>query len=129
MASSRRTWVGSIVIDCKNFDAMIEFWQAALGYRIRPPRESDWVLLFDPENAGPNLAFQKDPKGPGAIYWFHLDLYSSHPETEVKRLVKLGAKVTQPARPDTDYTTLADPDGNPFDVIDARRFSFGQRHD
>jgi hypothetical protein len=31
------------------------------------------------------------------------------------------------AREDRDFVTLADPDGNPFDVVNARGFAFGQR--
>jgi len=33
----------------------------------------------------------------------------------------------QPAREGFDYVTLADPDGNPFDIVEARGFKFGQR--
>ncbi len=122
-----KIWVGSVVIDCKNFPEMIRFWKAALGYEQRLPSDDDWVLLYDPDKQGPNLAFQKDPVGPGPTYWDHLDLYSSDPEGEVRRLQSLGAEVIQPAREGFDYVTLADPDGNPFDVIDTRRFKFGQR--
>jgi catechol 2,3-dioxygenase-like lactoylglutathione lyase family enzyme len=127
MAEPGKLWIGSIVIDCKNFDRMVSFWKAALGYEfVRPPSE-DWALLFDPHHKGPNLAFQKDPDGPGPVYWFHFDLYSSDPEAEVERLCQLGATVRQPAREGFDYVTLADPDGNPFDLVEARGFSFGQR--
>jgi catechol 2,3-dioxygenase-like lactoylglutathione lyase family enzyme len=122
-----KLWVGSIVIDCKNWERMIAFWKEALGYELRRPPDDDWALLYDPHRQGPNLAFQKDPQRPGSPYWFHLDLYSSDPESEVERLQKLGATMQQAARAGFDYVTLADPDGNPFDVIEARRFKFGQR--
>lgn len=127
MREPGRIWVGSIVIDCRKFDEMIAFWKAALGYEFREPPSEDWALLYDPHGAGPNLSFQKDPHGPGEVYWFHLDLYSSDPEAEVQRLLQLGASMRQPAREGSDYVTLADPDGNPFDVIETRRFKFGQR--
>jgi len=127
MALARTVWVGSIVIDCKNWKEMLAFWGAALGYELREPPSDDWAVLHDPENVGPNLSLQKDPVGPTGVYWTHLDLYSSDPEAEVRRLVALGARVIQPARPDHDYVTLTDPDGNPFDVIDTRDFRFGQR--
>jgi catechol 2,3-dioxygenase-like lactoylglutathione lyase family enzyme len=129
MTEPRTVWVGSIVVDCKNWERMVEFWRAALGYEFVRPPSGDWALLHDPEGTGPNLAFQKDPAGPGSTYWFHLDLYSSEPEAEVARLTRLGAVVTQPARTDTDYVTLTDPDGNPFDLVDARGYRFGQRTD
>ena len=117
------------MIDCKKFDEMIAFWKAALGYELRSHNSEDWVLLYDPRDSGPNLAFAKDPDGPGEVYWFHLDLYSSDPKGEVERLLKLGATMVQPAEEGKDYVTLADPDGNPFDVIDttSRGFKFGQR--
>lgn len=120
-------WIGSIVIDCKKFDEMIEFWKAALGYELRRPPTEDWALLCDPSGSGPNIGLQKDPNGPGEVYWFHFDLYSSDPEGEVERLLRLGATMKQQARKDFDYVTLADPDGNPFDVVEARGFKFGQR--
>jgi catechol 2,3-dioxygenase-like lactoylglutathione lyase family enzyme len=122
-----KTWIGSIVIDCKNWDRMIEFWKATLGYEFVRPKSEDWALLYDPQGKGPNLAFQKDPDGPGQVYWFHFDLYSSDPQNEVRRLLSLGATLVQPAREGLDYATLADPDGNPFDVVDARDLPFGQR--
>ena len=127
MAEPGKLWIGSIVIDCKKFDEMIRFWKAALGYELRRPPSEDWALLYDPNRSGPNIAFQRDPDGPGEVYWFHFDLYSSDPEGEVKRLLQLGATMRQPAKKGFDYVTLADPDGNPFDVVEARGFKFGQR--
>jgi len=127
MASPGKLWIGSIVVDCKKFDEMIAFWKAALGYELRRPPSEDWALLYDPNGSGPNVAFQKDPSEPGQVYWYHFDLYSSDPEGEVQRLLRLGATMRQPAQKEFDYVTLADPDGNPFDVVEARGFRFGQR--
>lgn len=127
MAKPGKTWIGSIVIDCRKFDEMIAFWKAALGYELREPPSDGWAVLFDPHGKGPNLSFQKDPDGPGETYWFHFDLYSSDPEGELDRLTRLGAKIVQPARSGFDYVTLSDPDGNVFDVVETRGFRFGQR--
>jgi catechol 2,3-dioxygenase-like lactoylglutathione lyase family enzyme len=127
MSVSGKLWVGSIVVECKEFDRMIEFWCKALGYEVREPPSADWVVLVDSEGMGPNISFQKVPDGPGDDYRFHFDLYSSDPEGEVQRLLTLGATMREPARPDRDFVTLGDPDGNPFDVIDTRGFMFGQR--
>jgi catechol 2,3-dioxygenase-like lactoylglutathione lyase family enzyme len=127
MGGPGKLWVGSVVIDCKNWELMIAFWKAALGYEFCYPPSEDWALLYDPHQKGPNLSFQKDPDGPTSTYWFHFDLYSSEPDSEVQRLLTLGAKMIQPAKEGSDYVTLADPDGNPFDVIETRGFDFGQR--
>ncbi len=122
-------WVGSVVLDCRRWESMIAFWKEALGYEFARPPTQDWALLIDPRGAGPNLALQKDPEGPGAGYWFHIDLYAPDLDAEVRRLVDLGATVLQPAREGADYVTLADPDGNPFDVVATPGFRFGQRTD
>lgn len=106
---------------------MVAFWKAVLGYELREPPSEGWAVLYDPTGSGPNVSFQRDPEGPGEVYWFHLDLYSSDPEREVERLVQLGATMRQPAKEGSDYVTLVDPDGNPFDVISKKGYSFGQR--
>jgi hypothetical protein len=36
-----KLWVGSIVIDCKNWERMIAFWKEALGYELRRPPDDD----------------------------------------------------------------------------------------
>lgn len=127
MTEPGKTWVGSVVIDCSRFDEMVAFWKEALGYDQRGPRDEGWTLLYDPHGSGPNLAFRKEPGLPGPLWWFHLDLYSSDSAEEVARLVRLGAKVREPAQPGRDFVTLADPDGNPFDVVDVKGYKFGQR--
>lgn len=106
---------------------MMAFWKAALGYEAREPPSEDWVVLHDPRGQGPNISLQKVAEGPGADYRFHFDLYSSEPEAEVGRLLGLGASLREPAQEGRDFVTLADPDGNPFDVVETRGFRFGQR--
>ena len=120
-------WLGSIVIDCTDFPRMVAFWQGALRYVPRDPPESDRVILKDPAGFGPNIALHRTKEQPLDDYRLHLDLYSFDPHAEVKRLVELGAQVRRPARPGEDFITLADPDGNLFDVIDKKGWAFGRR--
>jgi catechol 2,3-dioxygenase-like lactoylglutathione lyase family enzyme len=127
MARPPNLWVGSIVMECKDFPGMIDFWRQVLGYECVRPPTADWVILYDPRRKGPNISLQKVGRGPDKNYRYHYDLYSGDPRAEVRRLLALGAKMRAPARKGRDFVTLADPDGNPFDVIDKRGFSFGQR--
>lgn len=106
---------------------MMTFWNAALGYESREPPTEDWVILSDPTGTGPNISLQKVDEGPTEDYRFHFDLYSSDIEGEVERLLRLGALLKEPKQPDRDFVTLLDPDGNPFDVVDVRGWSFGRR--
>lgn len=109
--------IGSIVIDCDHFEAVSTFWQAALGYEPLRPAADGWVILRDPTGRGPNVSVNLSSEGPLEPYRLHLDLYAEDAAKEVVRLVGLGARVVTPARPDTDFTVLADPDGHLFCVV------------
>jgi len=122
-----RSWIGSIVVDCTDLPAMLAFWQAALHYVPRDPPEPDGVVLMDPAGHGPNLSLYRTDESPLRDYRLHLDLYSSELEREVDRLLRLGATRGPPAPPGGDFVTLRDPDGNVFDVIDNRGWTYGQR--
>ncbi len=106
---------------------MIAFWQEALHYVPRDPPEPDGVVLKDPGSRGPNLSLNLTPERPLGDYRIHLDLYSSAREEEVQRLIRLGAKLKKAAEMGYDFVTLADPDGNLFDVIDKKGWEFGRR--
>lgn len=122
-----KIWVGSIVVDCSDLPRMMAFWQEVLHYVPRDPPEADGVVLKDPEGRGPNLALSRTSEGHLEDYRIHLDLYSSDPEREVERLLRLGATMHRRAEEGNDFVTLADPDGNLFDVIDKKGWSLGQR--
>ena len=122
----RTIWIGSFVVDCTDLPRMIAFWQEALHYVPRDPPEADGVVLKDPEGLGPNLSLNRTSEGPLDDYRLHLDLYSSDPGREVRRLLRLGATLVRPAEKGHDFVTLADPDGNLFDVIDKKGWSTGR---
>ncbi len=109
--------VGSIVIDCDDFDRMMNFWKEALHYTYREPPTNGWIILRDPNGRGPNVSINRTSEGHLDQYRLHLDLYTDDQEGEVKRLIALGATLRVPARPGADFVELADPDGNPFCVV------------
>jgi catechol 2,3-dioxygenase-like lactoylglutathione lyase family enzyme len=110
--------IGSIVIHCHNFDRMVAFWEAALGYVQRAPVNGGWVVLRDPRGHGPNLSFQARDHPRRARSWLHLDLYTDAQDEEVQRLLGLGARrYPWRYRPGADFVVLEDPDGNLFCVV------------
>ena len=110
--------LGSVVIDCLNFDKMLAFWQEALHYVPREPAAGGWVALCDPEGRSPNISLNHVPKRLMGRNWLHFDLYTSDREGEVKRLLMLGAiRHRQTYEPDEDFRVLEDPDGNLFCVV------------
>ena len=110
--------IGSIVIDCNEFDKMLAFWQEALHYVPREPAKDGWVVLRDPEGRNPNVSLNQDPERPLGRNRLHLDLYTDNREDEVKRLLKIGAtRHPQTYEPGDDFRVLEDPDGNLFCVV------------
>ena len=111
--------IGSIVITCYEFDKMLAFWKEALHYVTRGPPEGGFVILRDPKRKGPNISLDKHPeKRSGKRSRLHLDLYTHDQESEVERLVRLGAtRYPWRYKPNDDFVVLEDPDGNLFCVI------------
>ncbi|MDF3147374.1 MULTISPECIES: VOC family protein [unclassified Streptomyces] len=122
-----------IVIDCARPAATARFWAAALdGYTVAPyddaelarlraqgiaDPEDDPTVLVEPRGGGPRLWCQLVPEPKRVKNRLHLDLVSADPETEIGRLVTLGASVQ--ARHE-DHDVLADPEGNEFCLFTLR---------
>ena len=114
--------IGSIVIDCFDFDRMMAFWQEALHYVPKYPPQKGWVILRDPEGRGPNVSLNHDPERLSGRNWLHFDLYTSRQKEEIERLLKLGAKRhRQNYDPGDDFRVLEDPDGNLFCIVDTSK--------
>lgn len=111
--------IGSIVMRCYEFDRMLAFWTAALGYVADRPSDGGFVILKDPAGTGPNVSLDRSPtRREGRRGWIHLDLYAVDQAAEVQRLEELGA-VRYPWRYEAgaDYVVLADPEDNLFCVV------------
>jgi catechol 2,3-dioxygenase-like lactoylglutathione lyase family enzyme len=111
--------IGSVVIDCNDFDKMRSFWQEALRYVPREPPEEGWAVLKDPHGANVNVSIQQVPEGRAGKNRLHLDLYTDDQGAEVERLLHIGA-TRHPRTPEAgeDFIVLEDPEGNLFCVID-----------
>ena len=109
-----------ITINTLDRDRAVEFWCAALGYRLRYHRGS-YAVLAPSTGAGPQVVVQAvDPASVGAG-GVHFDLRVADPAATVARLLELGAR----RRADVEdagrrWTVLTDPDGNPFCVCPSR---------
>jgi hypothetical protein len=102
--------VGSVVIDCNDFERMFAFWREALGYVLRDEPDPDWVVLRDPWGTGVNVSLQVVPEPRVGKNRLHLDLYTYDRDAEVDRLLGLGAsRHPRTPEPDEDFIVLADP--------------------
>jgi catechol 2,3-dioxygenase-like lactoylglutathione lyase family enzyme len=112
--------VGSVVIDCNDFERMVAFWREALHHVAKSPPSDDWVILADPGGRGVNVSLQLVPEHRVGKNRLHFDLYAEDREGEVERLLGIGATVhPRTPEPGEDFVVLADPEGNLFCVIDA----------
>jgi hypothetical protein len=111
--------IGSVVIDCNDFDTMSAFWQEALHYVPREPAKDDWVVLRDPDGINVNVSLQQVPEKRIGKNRLHFDLYTDDQEGEVERLLGIGAtRHPRTPEPDEDFIVLEDPEGNLFCVVD-----------
>jgi Glyoxalase-like domain len=107
-----------VVIDCAEHGAVVDFWEAALGYERRPVNDQ-YVALVPPapELGHPPILFQKVPEPKIAKNRVHLDFRSEDMAAEVERLVSLGARsVAERSLGSLTWTVMVDPEGNEFCV-------------
>jgi catechol 2,3-dioxygenase-like lactoylglutathione lyase family enzyme len=114
--------VGSIVMNCTDYERMRSFWEQVLGYSPRPGADPGskphrFSVLRDPSGKGPNVSIDEGEPERGQL---HLDLYSMDHDGDVARMLSLGATLYRTREPGEDFTVLADPEGNLFCIVDAR---------
>jgi hypothetical protein len=124
--------LADLVFDSPRPAVAARFWAAALdGYRVAPydqaeldrlrqqgitDVEDDPSVLVEPLGGGPRVWFQLVPEAKTAKNRMHPDLFAADLETEVSRLIGIGASVTSRY---PDHVVLADPDGNEFCLFPA----------
>jgi predicted enzyme related to lactoylglutathione lyase len=110
----------AVTLDCADAAELGRFWARALDRELDPGANSDFasIGLHEAAHGESRWAFAKVPEPKTAKNRMHPDLMTEDLETEVKRLTGLGAIW----KADVDFgtvrwSTLADPEGNEFDVI------------
>jgi catechol 2,3-dioxygenase-like lactoylglutathione lyase family enzyme len=109
-----------VAVDCVDAASLAQFWADVLGREVaeHPTREHAVVLVDDEGVHGPRLAFHQVPEPKTVKNRLHLDLITTEFETETERLIGLGArKLRDIEQGGARWTTLADIEGNEFDLI------------
>lgn len=95
----------------------IDFWSAALDYKLKYPPSEDWAILIPKQGEGTQFSLNRVSSPKARRH--HLDLFSTSVEEDIVRLLALGAKrVDWRYEEGADYTVLEDPDGNRFCLIE-----------
>jgi hypothetical protein len=120
-----------LAIDCADPSGLAGFWCSVLDYEVQD--EDDGIvtigspLVADGKKhrgpVPPTLTFAHVPEGKTVKNRLHLDVSPADrsQDEEIARLIGLGATVVNDNRPEFGWVTLADPEGNEFDVLADRR--------
>ena len=112
--------VYAISFDASDAQVAATFWAAALGRAVGEGASSDNAsVTADPAIPGSGIGFHRVPEGKTVKNRMHLDLITTDFDAEVGRLTELGASKLNEVKKDSGahWATLADPEGNEFDVI------------
>ncbi|MCY1141447.1 VOC family protein [Actinoplanes sp. Pm04-4] len=107
----------AVTFDTADPEALATFWAAALGLEANSSEFPGFATIGTP-GTFPFYVFQKLDDLGGGPNRFHIDFAAGDRlDEETERLVGLGATViAEVAENGIRFNTLADPDGNKFDV-------------
>jgi Glyoxalase-like domain len=119
-------WIDWLLVDSEEPDKLADFWCRALGYEItyrsdegETERE---VTIESVDRKGWRILFVEVHDERKVKNRLHLDLRPDDQEAEVARLEELGAKRVDIGQgPEVTWVVMADPEGNEFCILRARR--------
>ncbi len=104
-----------VTFDARDPHALADWWARQTGGSVEIGEEEGFVMAVLPD--GSRLGFQLVPEPTPGKNRLHLDCSAEAVETEVQRLLADGAReVGRFEFADFSWVTLADPEGNLFDV-------------
>ncbi|WP_372729983.1 VOC family protein [Nocardioides sp.] len=115
-------YLENVVVDAVDPGRLGRFWEEVVGGE-RLTDESEGFETRLSVEGGPtlDLCFQRVPDLPSAAPRLHLDLLGGARQDEVvQRLLGLGARHLDIGQGDAPWVVLADPEGNPFCVMEER---------
>ena len=109
----------TVVLDCRNPDSLVEFWELALGYRLNDKLDEYRVLVpADDELSGPVFILAKVDGPKTGKNRMHVDVHPDDADAHLTRLQRLGATLVgdRVERFGIWWQVMADPEGNEFCV-------------
>lgn len=112
----------AVTFDCVDAVALAGFWSAVLDRPVDDGGTADFaaVGVAPASSDGPGWMFVKVPESKATKNRVHLDLMATDLAAEVERVLALGATHIADREEDgARWATLADPEGNEFDLLAA----------
>ena len=104
----------NVVLDCSDPDALVEFWETALSYRLNEALDDYRVLVPKAGEIGPVFMLSRSSDKKRAKNRMHVDVHPENADAHITRLQRLGATLVG-ERVDKFgiwWQVLADPEGN-----------------
>ncbi|MFC8513047.1 VOC family protein [Streptomyces sp. NPDC057257] len=110
-----------VIVDSADPEALGRWWAEALGWVVVNDEPEEYEIRPEKDRL-PGLLFVRVPETKTVKNRLHLDFRPEDRDAEVERLLALGARHADIGqRGDESWVTLADPEGNEFCVLAARR--------
>ena len=114
------TFIG-ITYDARDAQLVATFWGSVLGREVADGASAEHASLTtgNVTVTGPRIGFHQVPEGKTVKNRLHIDLLSADFDEDLKRLLGLGAtSIAEQRVGGGHWITLADPEGNEFDLIE-----------
>jgi catechol-2,3-dioxygenase len=111
--------LGTVVVDCADPEALSRFWCDVLEWHV-VDRDDDGAVEIGPaDQQHLTLLFEPVPERKTSKNRLHFDInpLRSDQETELERLLALGARKVDLGQGDQSWVVLADPEGNEFCLL------------
>ncbi|MGH9133254.1 MAG: VOC family protein [Ilumatobacteraceae bacterium] len=110
--------INHITFDCADAAALAAFWSGVVGQPVDDGASADFATITSPTAV--SWMFVKVPEAKQVKNRVHVDLGADDLAAELDRIVALGAsQLGDHDEFGARWTTLADPEGNEFDVVQA----------
>ncbi len=108
------------MVDARDPVALGRWWAEALGWVIVNDDADEFEVRESPGGL-PSIIFEPVREAKQVKNRVHLDFRPADQEAEVERLLGLGASRVDVGQGDVSWVVMADPEGNEFCVLAARR--------
>ena len=108
------------IVDARDHRALGTWWSEALGWVVVNDDADEFEIRPEPDRL-PGLLFTPVPEPKTIKNRLHLDFRPDDQAAEVERLIALGATRVDIGQGEQSWVVLADPEGNEFCVLSARR--------
>ncbi|MGW1270921.1 VOC family protein [Streptomyces sp. NPDC002491] len=109
-----------VIVDAADPVALGRWWAAALGWVVVDESPDEYEIRPERDRL-PGLLFGRTPDAKTVKNRLHLDFRPDDRDAEVARLLALGARHVDIGQGEQPWVVLADPEGNEFCVLAARR--------